>query len=862
MAGIGKRIIDDLYLHVSALGELDAEVFDVQRVSAALQTIQAAAKPTPNVIKLNLRTGRFSLLSYPDFEEGPFPELAASWTFASASDAPPAYRIYTDSLNPPILHRKELLVARDYPLRAEWEALTKAAAEIGLFDDTTTIGFKLNWERLITAKGYRLVGGAFSPIGNEVNVSQGPLDTGGPIQRHLTALTRSNLSAPIQLLIKHGLISTQTSVFDYGCGRGGDVAGLCANGFVAQGWDPHYVPDRPLVPADVVNLGFVVNVIEDPAERVEVLNKAFGLARQVMSVGVMLHGSDSPGHRFRDGYITSINTFQKYFSQGELKDFLEHVLNQEAFLVGPGVALVFADKSLEQRFSSERFRSRGVATRLLARRSPRPRAVTPPKIRVTRPPPEPRAPRPHKPTHAELEMARKRPILDALWALSLDLGRWPEADEVAFLDSVQAQFGSVVRGLRLVQRLHNTDLLSTAAQTRCEDVCLYLATRQFLKRPHYRELERRLQRDIRAFFGDYRSAQAAAIQLLHDAADSTVILDACKKAASLGLGRLEEDHDLQLHVSLVERLPVVLRAYVACGLLLWGDMSEIHLVKIHTTSGKLTLLEFESFDDSPIPLLRRRIKVNVRKQDYDLFEYGSPAFPKTALYRKSRYLHEDYPGYAEQLAFDEALDHTGILDNSEFGPAVDELYRQLELRRLGTDGLRMVRSALIPQLDQACGSNFTFRAFIDCGDTQQRLMLKNIPLRPQTYNALFDLATRVLDPVVDYFGGIRLTYGFCSAELSKHVPRRVAPRLDQHACFETLKNGHLICERGGAACDFLVEDENMREVADWIIANTPFDRLYYYGADRPLHVSYSDTPARRAFNMVETSAGRLMPRPY
>ena len=28
---------------------------------------------------------------------------------------------------------------------------------------------------------------------------------------------------------------------------------------------------------------------------------------------------------------------------------------------------------------------------------------------------------------------------------------------------------------------------------------------------------------------------------------------------------------------------------------------------------------------------------------------------KPLLYRKSRYLHEDYPGYAEQLAFDEAL---------------------------------------------------------------------------------------------------------------------------------------------------------------------------------------------------------------
>ena len=43
--------------------------------------------------------------------------------------------------------------------------------------------------------------------------------------------------------------------------------------------------------ADVVNLGFVVNVIEDPAERVDAMHKAFSLARRVIAIGVMLYGS-------------------------------------------------------------------------------------------------------------------------------------------------------------------------------------------------------------------------------------------------------------------------------------------------------------------------------------------------------------------------------------------------------------------------------------------------------------------------------------------------------------------------------------------------------------------------------------------
>lgn len=32
------------------------------------------------------------------------------------------------------------------------------------------------------------------------------------------------------------------------------------------------------------------------------------------------------------------------------------------------------------------------------------------------------------------------------------------------------------------------------------------------------------------------------------------------------------------------------------------------------------------------------------------------------------------------------------------------------------------------------------------------------------------------------------------------------------------------------AVDFIVEDENMREVVVWIFQNVPFDRLYFYGS--------------------------------
>ena len=75
----------------------------------------------------------------------------------------------------------------------------------------------------------------------------------------------------------------------------------------------------------------------------------------------------------------------------------------------------------------------------------------------------------------------------------------------------------------------------------------------------------------------------------------------------------------------------------------------------------------------------------------------------------------------------------------------------------------------------SCGEHFRYRDFIACGETQAKTNLPNIPQQVETYNALTRLATQILDPVIDYFGEIVLTYGFCSRELAKHVPGRIAP---------------------------------------------------------------------------------------
>ena len=125
-----------------------------------------------------------------------------------------------------------------------------------------------------------------------------------PIDRSQTAIRRYRCSRPIALAMAQGLIDTSRSVFDYGCGHGEDVEYLRKEGVQVAGWDPSFTPQNSIQEADVVNLGFVLNVIEDPSERRDTLKKAFSLARQLLIVSVRVDRTPARATEFNDGHVT------------------------------------------------------------------------------------------------------------------------------------------------------------------------------------------------------------------------------------------------------------------------------------------------------------------------------------------------------------------------------------------------------------------------------------------------------------------------------------------------------------------------------------------------------------------------------
>lgn len=157
-------------------------------------------------------------------------------------------------------------------------------------------------------------------------------------------------------------------------------------------------------------------------------------------------------------------------------------------------------------------------------------------------------------------------------------------------------------------------------------------------------------------------------------------------------------------------------------------------------------------------------------------------------------------------------------------------------------------------------ANFTAADLCCAGITWQRVRIWNEPEQAETWAALEQLCETILEPVAARFGKPQLTYGFASLALFRHIPSGTAMALDQHAACELRRSGKPICSRLGAAVDFALPGVESLEVANWIADEMPFDRMYFYGSDRPLHVSVGPDRKRSIVQMIESAPGRLRPQ--
>ena len=123
---VGKRVSGDLYVHRTAIKHLENE--DGLLVTEYMKKLEANERKW-NVVRLG--NDNIAFLQYPLFYEQPFPVLTKSVRI-DFFDERKVIRDFSKYSNPPILHRKELLLTNNDTKRPAFEELTKKLEELEL----------------------------------------------------------------------------------------------------------------------------------------------------------------------------------------------------------------------------------------------------------------------------------------------------------------------------------------------------------------------------------------------------------------------------------------------------------------------------------------------------------------------------------------------------------------------------------------------------------------------------------------------------------------------------------------------------------------------------------------------------------
>jgi DNA phosphorothioation-associated putative methyltransferase len=440
--------------------------------------------------------------------------------------------------------------------------------------------------------------------------------TAESIARHKTALTRAALSRPMATAIADGLLPEGAAVFDYGCGKGDDLRYLRALGYEAHGWDPAHRPKVERAPASIVNLGYVINVIERPLEREEALRSAWLLAEDLLVVSARMtwDARDLVGPPMADGLVTRTGTFQKFYEHTELSDWIEQTLDVKPHAAAPGIFYVFRDEASAQRF---------VASRVY---SYRPRVTIDPHMQY------------------EANAQTLAPLLKFMQAHA----RPPKPGELVVEEhkDIREAMGSLGRAQRLIRTVTEDEYWDQVRAHRRAELLIYVALSRFGRRPKFSQLDRSLAIDLRNLFGTYRDACLQADRLLLACGDQTMLY---VSARSSKIGK-QTPSALYVHCSAMAEIPPVLQVYEGCARVLAGTIPSANVIKLSVTEPQVSYLTYEDFHRNPHPVLRSAITVNLRRLSVDSRDYTRSENPPL-LHRKEEFLGAHHPRRAlyEQL---------------------------------------------------------------------------------------------------------------------------------------------------------------------------------------------------------------------
>ncbi|ELS05207.1 hypothetical protein Xen7305DRAFT_00049500 [Xenococcus sp. PCC 7305] len=599
---IGKLLPNAFYIHTDALGLLDPILQQYEKEASALAEIAESA----TIVKFATDRPKISYLYYPDFDCDPHPKLQKT-IIVHLNTKQVFQRQYQNSKNPPILHGKEAFVTPDYPLYQEFAQLTAEELALGLLDNPRIIGTLQQWQRLLFDHGLDFAGHhVVCPLNNNYAVKKEP-----NIDKQVAISPRTKLSRPVRVILEEELLNYSTSFFDYGSGQGEDVSRLRDRGYNSSGWDPHHSPENAIINADIVNFGYVLNVIQDDQERQEALTKAWSLTKSILVVAaqVLVNNRQQGLLAYEDGVLTCQKPAQKYYEQAELKTYIDSTLEVNAIAVDLGVFLVFRDAKQAEIFRSSRFVSR----------------LTTPKI-----------------CREQQEFKDHEKLLTPLMEFYTKRGRVPVKGELAVEAAIKENFKTYRRAFQLILQSTNKQEWDDIKEQRRQDLLVYLALGNFQDRPTIRKIASEIKEDAKALLISYKQACLLADILLLGVSNLEKIGELCQKSP---VGK-QLQGAIAIHMSALDKLPPLLRVYEGSASRIYGRLENANIIKLYYNRPKISYLYYPDFDKVAHPTLTTTMEVDLQNFAAvynDISDHDNPPI----LHRKDSLVATDYPHYAK-----------------------------------------------------------------------------------------------------------------------------------------------------------------------------------------------------------------------
>lgn len=609
----GKKLPTAIYLHISTLIHLPLTLQDYEAIARSL---------LPNtdfpitLIKFNTTKPTISYLDYPNFDRDAHPALRKSIQINLELKS---YQTRKYGDNPPILHRKETFIFPEYPYYKKFSILTQAEEKLGLLADAHNIGHRHQWEKKLQHFQVRIEDHQLIKIKDS--------ETKPPkIDRHKAAIVRRQMSRPVRSLFEANLFAEGLTFFDYGCGHGEDLKFVADKGFRVQGWDPFYQPENEKVAADIVNLGYIINVIENPVERRDALLNAWSLTQKILVVSAQVLIADGGYGQvaYGDGIITSRNTFQKYYDQEELKCYIDQILGVDAIPVALGIYFVFRDETQAEIFRASRFRSRATTPRI----------------------------------HRSVKRFEDyQALLQPLMTFITERGRLPKKGELPGEGDICAEFRTLTRAFKVIEQATDESEWQRIAAQRKSDIQIYLALSKFTKRPKFSHLDTMLQTDIKVLFGTYKEACLLSDMMLFSLGDLQNLADIAQQS-EIGICSKKA---LVVHVSALEQLDPMLRLYEGCASRTVGRLENVNLVRFYLHEPKIAYISCANFETDPHPRWQTAMQISLQDLKVRYKEYDPDFAP--VVQRKDRLVSQDYPLYEKFTKLSQQEKDWGLLDN-------------------------------------------------------------------------------------------------------------------------------------------------------------------------------------------------------